>query len=47
MIMVYKMNWELLKIRNLGPSFLVYPMDAAELELNSPAIKLTVYLAGR
>ncbi|CAI2517364.1 Oxidoreductase molybdopterin binding domain [Serratia ficaria] len=36
MILAYKMDGEMLKIRNFGPLFLVYPKDAAGPELNSP-----------
>lgn len=35
-ILAYKMDGEMLKIRNFGPLFLVYPRDAAGPELNSP-----------
>jgi len=35
-ILAYKMDGEMLKIRNFGPLFLVYPRDAAGAELNSP-----------
>lgn len=36
MILAYKMDGEMLKLRNFGPLFLVYPRDAAGPELNSP-----------
>ncbi|MNP78119.1 hypothetical protein D3C76_1756660 [compost metagenome] len=36
MILAYKMDGVMLKIRNFGPLFLVYPRDAAGPELNSP-----------
>ncbi|MNI91058.1 Oxidoreductase molybdopterin binding domain protein [compost metagenome] len=36
MVLAYKMNGEMLKIRNFGPLFLVYPRDAGGAELNSP-----------
>ncbi|WP_164064079.1 molybdopterin-dependent oxidoreductase [Serratia marcescens] len=36
MILAYRMDGEMLKLRNFGPLFLVYPRDAAGPELNSP-----------
>ncbi|MFZ1872955.1 MAG: molybdopterin-dependent oxidoreductase [Chania sp.] len=36
MILAYKMGGTLLKIRNFGPLFLVYPRDSGGKELNSP-----------
>jgi hypothetical protein len=36
MVLAYKMGGEMLKIRNFGPLFLVYPRDAGGTELNSP-----------
>ncbi|AVJ19756.1 molybdopterin-dependent oxidoreductase [Serratia rhizosphaerae] len=35
-ILAYKMDGEMLKIRNFGPLFLVYPRDESGPELNSP-----------
>ncbi|CAI1116398.1 Oxidoreductase molybdopterin binding domain [Serratia rubidaea] len=35
-ILAYKMDGEMLKIRNFGPLFLVYPRDDSGPELNSP-----------
>ncbi len=36
MILAYKMGGALLKIRNFGPLFLIYPRDTEGGELNSP-----------
>jgi hypothetical protein len=36
MILAYKMGGTMLKIRNFGPLFLVYPRDSGGKELNSP-----------
>lgn len=36
MILAYKMGGTLLKIRNFGPLFLIYPRDTGGNELNSP-----------
>jgi hypothetical protein len=34
--LAYKMGGTMLKIRNFGPLFLVYPRDSGGKELNSP-----------
>ncbi|MFC0228714.1 molybdopterin-dependent oxidoreductase [Serratia aquatilis] len=36
MILAYKMGGNLLKVRDFGPLFLIYPRDAGGAELNSP-----------